>query len=197
MIKNIVFDLNGVFVISSPLSKILAQHTGIPDSEIYEVLKKILQQVRQPDRGGDEVWQPLLDKINMSKDEFFNLYFSSETLDSEMIEVLKKVKTAGLKTYILSNNFRERTTYYRQQYPEFFALFDHAYFSWETGHVKPNLLAFTNLMDDAEILPEETLYFDDQEENIKSAKTLGFQAHLFKSKTDIQNQIDSVLSQNE
>jgi putative hydrolase of the HAD superfamily len=57
---------------------------------------------------------------------------------------------------------------------------DKAYFSWETGFVKPDQRAYKQVLEENHLKPEECIYFDDSEENIEAAKKLGIKAYKFK-----------------
>jgi putative hydrolase of the HAD superfamily len=122
-----------------------------------------------------KLWQPYLKKLGLDipKEEFFDFWFSGEKLVPDLIEYARKLKKQGLKVFILSNNFKERTNYYRKNFPEIFANIDKAYFSWETGFVKPDPKAYLNILKEHHLEPKECIYIDDSEENIKAAKSLG------------------------
>lgn len=57
-------------------------------------------------------------------------------------------------------------------------LFAKAYYSHKVNLRKPNDDIFNFVAKDADLLPEETLFIDDSENNIATAKKLGFKTHL-------------------
>ena len=57
-------------------------------------------------------------------------------------------------------------------------LFTHAYYSHKINLRKPNTDIFEFIAKDAGISPQETLFIDDLENNIKTAASLGFKTHL-------------------
>lgn len=192
-IKAVIFDLNGVFLKSRSLSERLAERTGKSADEVFAVMKPILKEVRNPERRGDEVWQPLLDLTGMNLKEFFDYFFSGESVDSEMLEFARGLKSRGLKIFILSNNFRERTEYYRKKFPELFEVADKVYFSWETGLVKPDVKAYENLLEENWLDGEECVYVDDSEENLEVAGTVGIKGIKFESEEQVIKEIEEVL----
>lgn len=196
MIKAIIFDLNGVFIQSEPLSKRAAEKFGVSEDEFWEVLKAGLKVARQP--GADNafsLWQPGLKKLgmNISEEEFYKLWLSGESVVSEFIEYAKELRKKGIRVFMLSNNFRERTEYYRKNFSEIFENTDKAYFSWETGLVKPAPEAYENIFKEHDLVAAEVIYFDDSEENIRVAGGLGIDAQKFadldKTKEYIDNKI--------
>lgn len=192
-IKTVVFDLNGVFLKSESLSKRLAERTGKDADVIYEVMKPILKEVRNPERRGEEVWDPLLELLGMEKQEFFDFYFSGESVDIEMLNFAKGLKDEGLRIFILSNNFRERTEYYRKNFPELFEVADKVYFSWETGFVKPCVRAYENLLEENRLEGKDCLYVDDSEENLESAKKMGIVGIRYESGERVIKEISELV----
>lgn len=57
------------------------------------------------------------------------------------------------------------------------AYFDHLYCSYQMGHTKPDAHIFRQMLSDAAILPEETLFVDDGTNNTEAAKQMGM--HTF------------------
>jgi putative hydrolase of the HAD superfamily len=56
---------------------------------------------------------------------------------------------------------------------------DKFYYSWQTGFIKPDPGAWRNVLEDNNLKPEECIYFDDQDKNLKAAESLGIKAHMF------------------
>jgi len=89
-----------------------------------------------------------------------------------------------MKIFILSNNFKERTTYYREHFSQIFKAVDKAYFSWENGLVKPDERAFMNILQENKLPAPQVVYFDDSEKNIAVAKKIGIQAYKYENLTE-------------
>lgn len=146
--------------------------------------------VRRPNtKSAFSYWKPYFEKwnINLSEKEFFDFWFSAEKENSEMIELAKKLKEQGIKVFILSNNFTERTKYYNENFPFLKELFEKIYYSWQTGFVKPDIQAFQKLLLENNLRAEECIYFDDKEESINIAGSLGMKAFIFKNTTNTED----------
>lgn len=192
-IKAVIFDLNGVLLVSKALSKRLSEKTGKTADDIYTVIKPILKEVRNKVRGGDEVWKPLEETTKMDREELLNFFFSGEAIDREMLEYAKKLRDEGLKLFILSNNFRERTLYYLENFPELFELAEKCYFSWETGYVKPDPVAYENLLNENGLRGDECVYIDDSEENLTTARQFGILGIKYESRDQVIEEINKVI----
>jgi len=189
MVKAVIFDLNGVFIVSKKLSERFHDDYGVNLEEFLVALKVVMGQVRLPDAPeAYDLWKPYLDKwkVNLDRDQFYQYWFKAETENKELVEVAKELKDKGIKIFILSNNFRERTNYYNQQFPDLLNMFDKAYFSWQTGFIKPDERCFKLLLDENNLKPDECLYFDDSKHNIEVAKLLGIGAHVFSDPDELK-----------
>ncbi|MFA6602412.1 MAG: HAD family phosphatase [Candidatus Shapirobacteria bacterium] len=175
----VIFDLNGVFLQSRPLSTRVSEKFRVDPDQLFSKLKTILKEVRTPGEKPDEIWNPILQMLNITRNEFFSFWFSGETLNPDLLDFARELQTQGIKIFILSNNFAHRTEYYRRHYPEMFTLFNGVYFSWETGFVKPDIRAYQKLLSDHQLLPANCVYFDDSPENISVAGSLGIRSHLY------------------
>lgn len=188
MIKAVIFDMNGVFIKDSgPLSKRIEKDFGITSDDIWPLIKEALQKVRVPGTDSRPAWQPVLDKLNLTYESFFKYWFDGESLNEELLQYAKDLKSKGLQIIILSNNFPERTTNYRNLYPELFAQVDEQYFSWETGKIKPDLGAFSQIVENHNFLPSEYIYFDDSDENLAAASRLGIITHHYQDIADTKS----------
>jgi len=189
MIKAIIFDLNGIFIQSPNLSARFQEKFGVPVEEFLSALKIIMPKVRKFNSGNNFAhWKPFLEKwgVNLTEEEFFSFWFRAEKENEEVIEIARQIKKKGMKIFILSNNFKERSNYYMGNFKFLKEIPDKIYFSWQTGFVKPNPEAFKNLLSENNLKPEECLYLDDSEKNIESAKSLGINALLFKKIEDFK-----------
>jgi len=183
-INAIIFDLNGIFLNGGSLSQRVEDKFSIDKDFFWNEFKEALKIARTPKERSSDLWQPIADLLNLSISDFLDFWFSSDTLNLEMLEFAKELKNQGFQIFIISNSLRERIQYYRQHFPEIFNQFDNIYFSCETGFVKPDPKALEYVLKENNLNPEECIYFDDSQENIETAKTLGIKAKLFNSLKD-------------
>lgn len=198
MIKAIIFDLNGVFLKSEYLTNRIEEKFSIPSDESLSVLKESLKETRL--NSNVKIFKYWVDlfkkyKVKITESEFLSFWFSGERLVNDFVLLSQELRKKGLKVYIFSNNFKERTEYYRENFKDIFSNVDNAFFSWETGYVKSDPKAYTNLLSIIKVKPDEILYFDDSEENVQLAKSLGIKAYVYKdfnstNKVLVENMIE-------
>lgn len=195
-IKAVIFDLNGTVIQSPKFSDLFCEKFGTSKEVFLPALKETMAKIRLPSAGSAYIyWKPYLDKwgIKLSEKDFFNFWFSSEKENTEITELAKNLKRQGIKLFILSNNFAERTKYYDENFLFLKELFDKVYYSWQTGFVKPDPRAWQNLLTENNLKPEECIYFDNEEEKVKVASGLNIKAFIFKDAKNTKEIIDSVI----
>lgn len=181
MIKAIIFDLNGVFMLSPKLSDRFQADFNISKEVFLPALSEIMDKVRKPNaEPAFNYWRPYIEEWGISFDEkqFWDYWFNAEKESSEMISLAQEIKQKDVKVIILSNNFKERSNFYNE-YPALNQAVDKLYYSWKIGFVKPNPEAWKYVLDANDLKPEECIYFDDQDKNLKAAESLGIKAYMF------------------
>ena len=95
-----------------------------------------------------------------------------------MSELIRWVRDDyGKRVFLLSNISK----YFADHEGEIPVLkhFERKIFSARCGKVKPNREIFEHLCKECDILPNETLFVDDSEKNIKGAQNYGIKGYLF------------------
>jgi putative hydrolase of the HAD superfamily len=100
--------------------------------------------------------------------------------NSEVLELARAVKTAGLKTAILSNMTFDLLGKLRERL-DWLAEFDVQIWSCEAGHSKPGAAIYRACVAALGCEPGRVLFFDDRPRNVEAAKKEGMQAHVFGS----------------
>ncbi len=188
MIKRIVFDLGGVFL-KLNRDEACKRFYDLGVTNIEELLDPYLQKgcflAIEDGRMNKETFARELSQIagrTISQEEIMNAYLGFieeiEAYKFDFVEELRK----EYPIYILSNtnpyimDLAESDTFL----PSGKKLSDFCekkYASCEMGVVKPNKEIFLQMIDDVELIPEETLFIDDGARNIAIAKELGFQTY--------------------
>jgi putative hydrolase of the HAD superfamily len=194
-IKAVIFDLNGVFVISRKLSERFLSDFGVPEEVFLPALKGVMGKVRRPNaENAYSYWKPYLEKwcVDLSEKQFFTYWFSAENENQAMVDIAKALKRKNILLFILSNNLKERTKYYQDKFPFLGTLFTKTYYSWQTGYIKPDVRAYELLLRENDLRPEECLYFDDSETNVTQASEIGIRSYLFTGSEDVKAKLSSL-----
>lgn len=199
-IRNLIFDLGNVILnIDTKLSEIAFAQYGMND---FEKLYTLASQNELFDR---------LEVGSITENEFYDEFrrvtgckLDNKTLEqcwdalimdfpSARIEMLKRLKNEGkYRTFILSNtniiHYRFYTALLKRVHgvDGLESLVEHAYFSHEIGLKKPNRDIFDYVVEHSHIKPEESIFIDDNEANIKAANALGFNT-IFLKGNDMEN----------
>ncbi len=181
MIKAVIFDLNGIFFTSEKLSERFERDFKVSTEKFLPALKSVLDVVYRP--GAGSVFNKLESKlvewgVDMSEQELLDYWFKSEKPNENMFEFTNNLKKKGVMTFILSNNFKERSKYY-QQFSYMSTAFTKVYYSWQTGYLKPSAEAFRSILSEHDLLAEECLYFDDQQQNVSATNAVGIKGYLY------------------
>ncbi len=191
-IKTIIFDFGGVIIDIDPQITIQKlQDLGFTNVEKLRSKEFIDDIVRKFERG---IYTPEVFRRRLRA--FLEMEITDQQIDdswnaliydipAERIEVLEQVKK-NYKMFLLSNSNELHYDIYvrdlqlRFGYREFDELFDKAYFSFDTHLSKPDPEAFEFILYQHELNPAETLFIDDNEDNIKAARELGIKTYLLK-----------------
>ncbi|OGP84766.1 MAG: hypothetical protein A2Z08_02230 [Deltaproteobacteria bacterium RBG_16_54_11] len=95
-----------------------------------------------------------------------------------MFSFIVRLKDAGYKIGVLSNMEMAMMDYFNEQG---YDMFDVTIFSCAEGARKPEQWIYKIALDRLQVMPRETVFIDDKEENIAAAVGLGIHGILFTS----------------
>ncbi len=184
-LKNIVFDLGGVILdldVNGTLELFL--NLGFP-KELLSYPENFYTDIFFNYETGKVTTDAFRDSIR----ELAGVHFSNSEFDEAWCTMLSRIprkRTELLKDlsavynlYILSNTSELHINRFNTMFHEaagfpLSEVFQHGFYSHETGYHKPDQAAFKHLLKNAGIRAEETLFLDDNIHNVKAAKELGF-----------------------
>ena len=196
-IKNIVFDLGNVllnldFDASIKAFKKLGLNEEVVDSQqayadpvFYDLevgritpekfrarVRQILNNPDATDQNIDDAWSAMILDV-----------------PAHRVEVVQKLKEK-YRLYLFSNTniihiSRLHAQFKKEHGIEFSSLFHKDYYSHELHERKPELASYRKMMSQAGIIPEETLFIDDLEKNIRGAQMAGMRTHWLVNGSEI------------
>jgi len=108
----------------------------------------------------------------VAADGLLTRMFAATALEAAMLDLIRSVRRAGLRTALLSNSWGNGD-YPRHLFPE---LFDVIVISGEVGMRKPEERIFRHTAELLGLEPEECVFIDDVEANITAAQAIGLAA---------------------
>ena len=123
-------------------------------------------------------------KAEIGYDEFYAIYSDVFFLNSPVLEIMKRLKR-NYKLVLLSNTDIMHFTFIKKRFPEIL-IFDDYVLSYEVGAMKPDPRIYEEALKRTGFKPEECLFIDDTEENIKGARKLGINVILMEPRTDLE-----------
>ncbi|MFA6602610.1 MAG: HAD family phosphatase [Candidatus Shapirobacteria bacterium] len=197
MIKAITFDLDGVYFTSDSFRNFKnALPKTVSDPEIIDfVFFKSDQQLqfRCGQISETDFWTYVKTTlgVHLSNDDVFSLLANHYQINSQVSEVVNKIRELGLKTAICSNNNVTRIRELDKKF-NFLADFDIKVFSYDVGVTKPDPRIYQALISQSGCIPSEIIYSDDKPENVTTAQELGINAFPYLDFDDFQNHLRSL-----
>jgi glucose-1-phosphatase len=199
-IRNIIFDLGDVILnIDVPIaSKSFGELSGKEQVEIMKIFKEN-DLFRQFETGVlDEPTfrnyvREILNLPDLS-DEAIDTAWNSLLLDlpPERVELLKKL-SQNYRLFLLSNTSSIHITQVNKilkastGVERLGDLFETVFLSYEMGLMKPDPRIYTQVLEQAGLVAEETLFLDDNADNIKAASQVGIETiHVQKPVTILE-----------
>ena len=200
MIKNVVFDFGQVMVRFEP-SYMVGRY--VDDKDDAALLEEVVfdrlywDKLDSGDISDDEVVSACRERLperlwQVAERIYFDWIFNLPEIDG-MRELVRYIKRQyGVRVLLLSNI----STYFAEHADEIDVLreFEACVFSAVIGKVKPGADIFEYVCQKYGMLAEETVFVDDNPNNIKGAQSVGITGYLFDGDADkLKAYLDGVL----
>jgi 2-haloacid dehalogenase len=193
-IHHLVFDLGNVLIRWDPEKPFLKL---IPDeAERYRFLNEICSPAwnHQQDRGRG--WREAEDELIARFPQHEAMIRSYRRLWPEMIPgvfedsvaIVERLIDSGLDVTALTNWAADTFELARARFP-FLARFRGVTVSAQVGLAKPEAAIFRHHSETFGLVPERTLFLDDNPENVRAARDLGWRAEVFTDAQSLQADI--------
>ncbi len=173
MIDTIIFDYGGV--IGSDAHNILFDacvNHGMNIDEAKKIWAKHWLSMEIGKQDAKDIWKSISEKIELGN--IIEEYESSISYNPKVIEVCKELKKKGYKMGVLANECKAWFKI-KVQKAGLQEIFDVLVVSADIGIKKPKKEAFLRTLNSLNAKPTETLFVDNQIENIEAAKELCMQ----------------------
>jgi putative hydrolase of the HAD superfamily len=195
MIKAIVFDGGGVLFSNSwfdPVFDKIPELLDLDKNKADEIFYKHWPEIKTGKKNEDDLWSDFVKNANkkISQVELKNFYYNLIKINPIAFELVKRL-SGKYSLYILNNDgkgwmdFKIREFGLKKYFKDFIC-------SSYVGVAKPDEKIFRIFLKKTGLRPEECLFIDDKEVNIKQAKSMGFNTILFKSVGQLKNDLESL-----
>lgn len=183
--KNIIFDYGNTIVEFEPMN--IVKRFGVTDSSDCDILcKKVFDRKYWDKLDSDGISQEefirgvlseLPQRLHGIAEDICNNWITNLPFIYGMDSLIHKLKNDGYKIYLLSNISR----YFAENSDkiEIFKKFDGLVFSGEIKLIKPDRDIFEYILKKYNLIPSETVFVDDNRDNINTADSMGINALLF------------------
>ena len=200
-IKNIVFDLGGVLIDLDFKSAINGlQKAGF--ANVKEQLQAfdregIFQKFEVGEISADEFRAAIRENaiVTLTDTEINNLWnLMLLEIPREKLELILDLRSKYM-VYLLSNTNSIHWDYVCKNAFNYRGFrvndyFEETFLSFEMHLAKPDKAIYKKMLNDANLLPEETLFIDDSEANCKAAAEVGIHAHHYHIGDDLSNVVE-------
>lgn len=199
MIKNVIFDLGNVLISFKP--KEFFEKKNYPENFRTKIISDIFNspewlRLDNGDINTEEAINNIALSSTLNKEEIrhiFNLRTEIMFPLDLNVKLLPDLKKRGYKLYFLSNFpidiFEEiKTGYY------FFRHFDGGVISSEVKFSKPDKRIYEILLEKYSLLPEESLFIDDIEINVRAAEKTGMKGLITFGSEEISKELEKALN---
>lgn len=189
MIQAFIFDVGGVLVrTEDPIPRQqLAENLGLRLHELYSLVfnSDTWNLVQLGRITNDEHWQAVGCRLGLAwpdqVDAFRTAFFAGDRLDRELLALILKLRRPQYKIALLSNAPSSLRHWIAEEWDIPAETFDEIVVSAETGIMKPDPEIYRIALARLDVAPDEAIFVDDFEENLKAARAMGITAIHFTS----------------
>jgi epoxide hydrolase-like predicted phosphatase len=198
MVKNIIFDLGNVLISFRP-SEYFSKN-NYPEAIRTTILSDIFgseewQMIDKGEISTAEAIDAIAKKSSLNKEEIvhiFNLRTDLMFPLDQNVRLLPELKKQGFRLYFLSNFPLDIFDDIKNGY-YFFKHFEGGLISAEAKSSKPESRIFEILLEKYSLAPEECLFIDDIEINVRAAEALGMKGLFTNGSLEISKDIEAAL----
>ncbi|MEI6650712.1 MAG: HAD-IA family hydrolase [Candidatus Moraniibacteriota bacterium] len=185
-IKAVLLDADGLmFKKQRYFSEILYEKYGVPAEAIIPFFKTQFRECQKGSADLKEELVPFLKLWNWDGDveSFLAYWFSYCIVDDDVLSIIRELRVKGLKCYLVTDQEKYRGEYIKRNLGLEREL-DGFFYSFEMKSSKSEAKFYGTILETLHFAPEEVIFFDDEEENIETAKCLGIDSVLVTGEED-------------
>ena len=198
IIKALLFDLGGV-VIEINFQRVFnswSKYSHLNPNQIRQLFyfDKPYQQHELGKIESNNYYEHVRSTLNLDASNSEIELGWNKIFTGEIKPVVKRIGDIKNKIncYAFTNTNEAHQNTWEKAYPNISLLFNKVFSSWKLGYRKPDPTAFEAVLNLMNLNAKEVLFFDDTEENVTTARSLGIQATLVKHALHVTSILDQL-----
>lgn len=197
-IRAVIFDFGNVLTMPQDESRIeeMSRLAGLDREQFLSAYRRLRLDYDRGTLDVETYWKEVLRSGGVAEARVAELNgeFVRSMTDSDIASWMvirpstvgwaKALKSAGLKTAILSNMPSEHADYIRRSFP-WLEDFDVKVFSYDVGLIKPEAAIYEECIRRLGVKPSESIFVDDIQVNVEAAKKVGINGVFFHDPDDV------------
>ncbi|NQV13567.1 MAG: NUDIX domain-containing protein [Parcubacteria group bacterium] len=185
-VRDIIFDADGMVIDSEMFSVQYGKEFGISPDEMLPFFNGVFTDCKVGKADIKKELRPFLSgwKWTGTVDEFLQYWFKAEHhIDERMVGKIKKLRSQGIKCYLVTDNEKYRTKYLREEMG-LGELFDGIFSSPDIGYEKSDRRCFEKVyrvLQKNGTAKNEIMFWDNDQENVEVARKFGLVGHLYQN----------------
>lgn len=188
--KILIFDIGSVLVeYRKPMEEAIKECKDIPDELASEIYSHIINtfssnKIFYDCATSEEYYDSMIKSAPVKIKKYIPIALQADIDNSYVLpythNLLQLLKNAGYELYYLSNWSRwTRDALINNGVFDFLKYFNGGIFSCDVGMMKPDAEIYNKLLKDYGINPYDAVFFDDNQNNIDAANSIGIRGVLF------------------
>jgi putative hydrolase of the HAD superfamily len=185
-IKAVLLDADGLlFKKQRYFSEIFYEEYGVPVESVTPFFKTPFRECQKGNADLKEELIPYLSQWNWdgNVESFLAYWFSFCVVDDGVLNIVRELRKQELKCYLVTDQEKYRAEYIKKNL-ELGKDLDGFFYSFEIKSSKSEANFYGTVLETLHLSPEEVIFFDDEEENIEIAKSLGIMSVLVNEGAD-------------
>lgn len=196
--KAVIFDFGGVMHTVKDLKtrETIAEGLGVPIEQIKQLLIGLINKLGIGEISEDDFWNNISNTIGRDLPDNYKSLIRDRLamiaeIYPEMVELVTKLKQAGIKTAVLSNSIAPHEEVLRNKGA--YDIFDVVVLSHLAKMRKPDKEIYEHILQLLQLNAKECVMVDDLEENLVTARNLGMAVVLAQNPNQVINDLMSLL----
>ena len=184
--KHVIFDIGGVLIdFDFPrLSHALAERTGRDAGGLLPFFGKgAVEEVETGRTDPEEFFHRTMSPAlpGLTYEGWVSAWMDNYSVNEPGWALLEDARDRGRTVSLLSNLAPYNQIAIERRWPHFFQTPHHNFYSYELGLHKPDPAIYRAVSERLGVEPEHCFFLDDLEENVESARRVGFQGLRFEN----------------